>query len=310
MQLCRQGLTTLWVTQNPQARRGPIVSFLSSPTYGLSKVPGIPAETCGGPLPSPFEEFATLYAVHQVATPRGCGGAGVLWCSVIVQARVSNDLALQVSQMQLECDPSLPHRTGLSIDNICSLLNLGLEATYLMFEGRIYQQVHGTATGSPVSVVVANLVMEKIKCKALSSFHILPASGGGMWMTHALFSHGTWWSPSCAPQQYRPKHPVNCWERESLKSNCHFWISSWPGRTMAASVHQCFVKPQTQTSTWPMIPITQQPIRRQPSGHWCAGQRHFPPQVSSPTASLTEWGADSEAISDYPLHPWPVIINS
>ena len=63
-------------------------------------------------------------------------------------------------------------RTGLSVDEICSLLNL--KATYLMLEGRIYQQVHGTAMGSPVSVVVANLVMEDIECRPLSSFHTLP----------------------------------------------------------------------------------------------------------------------------------------
>ena len=39
-----------------------------------------------------------------------------------------------------------------------------------MFRGIIYQQVFGTAMGSPVSVVVANLVMEYVEEKALSSF--------------------------------------------------------------------------------------------------------------------------------------------
>ena len=87
---------------------------------------------------------------------------------------VPTDLALQVSRKQLESDPSLPHRTGLSVDYIWSLLNLCLEATYLMFEGKIYQQVNSTAMGSPVSVVVANLVMENIECRALSSFHTPP----------------------------------------------------------------------------------------------------------------------------------------
>ena len=37
--------------------------------------------------------------------------------------------------------------------DICSLLSLCLKASYLVFEGRVYQQVHGTAMGSPVSVV-------------------------------------------------------------------------------------------------------------------------------------------------------------
>ena len=56
---------------------------------------------------------------------------------------------------RLENDPSLPQRTTLSVDEIYSLLNLCLEATYLMFDGQVYQQVHGMAIGSPVSVVVA-----------------------------------------------------------------------------------------------------------------------------------------------------------
>ena len=60
------------------------------------------------------------------------------------------------------------------MDEICSLLNLCLEATYLMFDGQVYQQVHGTAMGSPVSVVVVNLVMENIEKRALSSFHTPP----------------------------------------------------------------------------------------------------------------------------------------
>ena len=56
---------------------------------------------------------------------------------------------------RLENDPSLPQRTTLSVDEIYSLLNLCQEATYLMFNGQVYQQVHGMAIGSPVSVVVA-----------------------------------------------------------------------------------------------------------------------------------------------------------
>ena len=73
-------------------------------------------------------------------------------------------------------DPSLPDRTSLTLDDICSLLQLCLEATYLAFEGKVYQQIHGTAMGSPVLVVVANLVMEDVEQEALSSysFHTPP----------------------------------------------------------------------------------------------------------------------------------------
>ena len=88
--------------------------------------------------------------------------------------RVLADLAVQVSPERLENDPSPSQRTSLSVGNICSLLSLCLEATYLVFEGRVYQQVYGTAMGSPVSVVVANLVMEDIERRALATFHTPP----------------------------------------------------------------------------------------------------------------------------------------
>ena len=66
---------------------------------------------------------------------------------------------------------------------------------------------------------------------------------------------------------------------ESLKGSCHSWMCSWPGKTMVASV-LVFCKP-THTHQYLANTVTQQPIRRQLLGHWCAGQGHFPPQVWS-----------------------------
>ena len=88
--------------------------------------------------------------------------------------RVLTTRAIQVTRERLLGNLSLSDRTSLTVEDICSLLKLCLEATYLSFRGKIYQQVHGTAIGSPVSVVVANLVMEDIEQKALSTFHTPP----------------------------------------------------------------------------------------------------------------------------------------
>ena len=88
--------------------------------------------------------------------------------------RVPTTRAIQVTRERLLGDLSLSDRTSLTVEDICSLLKLCLEATYLFFSGKIYQQVHGTAMGSPVSVVVTNLMMEDIEQKALSTFHTLP----------------------------------------------------------------------------------------------------------------------------------------
>ena len=53
---------------------------------------------------------------------------------------------------------------------IISLLDLCLNATYMQFQNVVYQQVHGTSMGSPVSITIANLVMEDIEQRALSTF--------------------------------------------------------------------------------------------------------------------------------------------
>ena len=51
-----------------------------------------------------------------------------------------------------------------------TLLKFCLDATYLAFRGSFYRQIHGTAMGSPVSVTVANLVMEDVEQRALATF--------------------------------------------------------------------------------------------------------------------------------------------
>ena len=50
------------------------------------------------------------------------------------------------------------------------LLNLRLTPTYFQYYSRHYKQLHGTAMRSPVSVVVAEIVMQNIEESALSTF--------------------------------------------------------------------------------------------------------------------------------------------
>ena len=44
-----------------------------------------------------------------------------------------------------------------------------LNTTYFVYDGTYYQQVFGTAMRSPVSAVIANLVMEDVEQRALAS---------------------------------------------------------------------------------------------------------------------------------------------
>ena len=58
----------------------------------------------------------------------------------------------------------------LPTDDIMDLLNLCLTSTYFQYNGKHYKQLHGTAMGSPVSVVVAEIVMQNIEEQALSTY--------------------------------------------------------------------------------------------------------------------------------------------
>ena len=58
------------------------------------------------------------------------------------------------------------------------LLNLCLTSTYFQYNGKHYKQLHGTAMGSPVSVVVAEIVMQNIEEQALATYtRTVPLSG-------------------------------------------------------------------------------------------------------------------------------------
>ena len=82
---------------------------------------------------------------------------------------------VRVARQRLAEDPSLPERSALAPDEVISLLKFCLGATYLAYRGEVYQQVYGTAMGSPVSVTVANLVMEDVEQRALNTCASPPA---------------------------------------------------------------------------------------------------------------------------------------
>ena len=94
------------------------------------------------------------------------------------------DPGLIVIRDLLEKDSTLKERTVLTVEDIIQLLEFYLEKTCFSFQGQFYKQVKGAAMGSPVSPIVANLYMEYLEQKALSTAtHPTPGSGAGMWMT-------------------------------------------------------------------------------------------------------------------------------
>ena len=79
------------------------------------------------------------------------------------------DPALQIIKDLLVKDNTLKERTVMDVEDIILLLEFCLKNTYFSFQGQFYEQVEGAAMGSPVSPIVANLYMEYLEQKALST---------------------------------------------------------------------------------------------------------------------------------------------
>ena len=77
--------------------------------------------------------------------------------------------SIEIISNNLKKDKTLKKRTLLTPEDIVELLEFVLTTTYFMFRGQVYQQKFGTAMGSPVSPIVANLFMEDLEQRAMAS---------------------------------------------------------------------------------------------------------------------------------------------
>ena len=84
------------------------------------------------------------------------------------------DLALSITKERLQRDQNLAERTNLSVDNILRLSDFVLNHNYFKYDGDHYKQIFGCAMGSPISPVLADLVMEEIEETAISTFLFPP----------------------------------------------------------------------------------------------------------------------------------------
>ena len=77
-------------------------------------------------------------------------------------------------QLALDCTETAINNSTFKLplptNDIMDLLNLCLTSTYFTYNGKHYKQLHGTAMGSPVSVFVAEIVMQSIEEQALATY--------------------------------------------------------------------------------------------------------------------------------------------
>ena len=78
--------------------------------------------------------------------------------------------SIAIIKKLLEDDKNLQQRTtSMTVNQISFLLEFCLTTTYFTFQGKIFEQVKGAAMGSPISPIVANLFMEDLETKALTT---------------------------------------------------------------------------------------------------------------------------------------------
>jgi hypothetical protein len=160
------GLPKIHKNNNPLR---PIVSFSGSTTYQLSKYLSLILSPLVGKTENHIRN--TYEWVNKAKQWKLNNDKELISFDVIsLFTLIPTDLALDVAFTRLENDPTLRERTLLMPQDIIELLAFCLNSTEFQFRENFYKQIHGIAMGSPVSVVVANLVMEHLETKALDTF--------------------------------------------------------------------------------------------------------------------------------------------
>ena len=149
----------------------PIVSFVSSPLYELSKY----LSKILAPLIGNSDSFVRSSSefVSFITSKTICPDEHLVSFDVVsLFTKFPVELALDVANHRLSSDNTLPSRSNLSVQELLCLLEFCLKATYLCFRGWFFKQTYRTAMGSLVSVSIANVVMEDVEERALALYDI------------------------------------------------------------------------------------------------------------------------------------------
>ena len=147
----------------------PIVSFCGSPTYQLSKHLAKtlkPLTDASDHKLQSTENFIDAIKTVQIPNNHRLVSFDVKSLFTSIPLQLALDCTGTLFIQQTADDTPLP----LPNDKIMDLLKLCLESTFFQYNGRHCKQLHGTAIGSPVSVVVDEIVMQHIEKRALATY--------------------------------------------------------------------------------------------------------------------------------------------
>ena len=150
----------------------PIVSFVNSPTYNISKF----LSTIIKPLMT--NRFSVKNSIDFIDRIKDVviekDDILVSFDVVSLFTSVPVDCAIKCIFDLLVVDDSLPTRTQLNAHDIKIGLEICSNSTVFSFQNVLYRQTFGTPMGSCISPIVANIFMEHIEKAALTTFHTPP----------------------------------------------------------------------------------------------------------------------------------------
>ncbi|CAN7952193.1 unnamed protein product, partial [Ixodes pacificus] len=150
----------------------PIEYFIGSPTYNLSKflievLKSLTEDSSRSVRNS--RDFVTDVRTQQLDDD----DVMVSFDVISLFTNVPTGLAIDYVEARLKEDCNLESRTSSLVEDIIVLLRFCLNQTYFSFANTIYHQIEGCPMEIPVSVTVANLVMEHVETRVLNSVPFL-----------------------------------------------------------------------------------------------------------------------------------------
>ena len=115
--------------------------------------------------------FRVFVSVHKLAIDQSHSFAAIT--REILFLPLEHKIHIFPLQLALQCTETAIQQPTVKLplptEDIMDLLNLCLTSNYFQYNGKHYKQLHGTAMGSPVSVVVAEIVMQHVEERALAN---------------------------------------------------------------------------------------------------------------------------------------------
>ena len=152
----------LFKTHKPGNPIRPIVSFIDSPSYNIAKfiskllMPFTNNSTHKLKNSADLKEKLQSYVVPTGYKLISFDVKSLFTC-------IPQYFAVECTKEFLQKNPDIFQKTKMNIAEICKLIELCFEAAVFSFNRIYYKQITGTPMGSPVSVLLAEIVMQKVE---------------------------------------------------------------------------------------------------------------------------------------------------